>query len=236
MNKVPNSTTVDWTQYSLEQLRANATTTFRQGGGSRPDVLLIEIDGHKAVLKDQSGADKSFAFLVGPLLNWRECKALKKLNSVACVPDLLAQPSSRSFLMTYHESEQITRLEKFTPEWHVFFEKLKNAIDEIHQAGVAHNDLRNPTNTLVTPEGEPILVDLVACFCQGQPWNLPNQWMFKKFSQVDLSAITKIKGKVAKDLISDTDIVAEDIAGRPGMAIKGLGQWIRRLSRKLFTD
>ncbi len=228
--------TIDWSQYSLEQLRANATTIFRQGGGSRPDVLLIDIDGHKAVLKDQSGADKSFAFLVGPLLNWRECKALKKLKAVACVPDLLAQPSLRSFLMTYHESEQITRLEKFTPEWPVFFEKLRNAIDEIHHAGVAHNDLRNPTNTLVTPEGEPILVDLVACFCQGQAWNLPNQWMFKKFSQVDLSAITKIKSKVAKDLINDTDIVAEDIAGRPGMAIKGLGQSIRRLSRKLFTD
>lgn len=228
--------TIDWSQYSLEQLRANATTIFRQGGGSRPDVLLIDIDGHKAVLKDQSGADKSFAFLVGPLLNWRECKALKRLETVAYVPDLLAQPSSRSFLMTYHESEQITRLEKFTPEWPVFFEKLRDAIDEIHHAGVAHNDLRNPTNTLVTPEGEPILVDLVACFCQGQAWNLPNQWMFKKFSQVDLSAITKIKSKVAKDLISDTDIVAEDIAGRPGMAIKGLGQWIRRLSRKLFTD
>ena len=60
--------------------------------------------------------------------------------------------------------------------------------------------------------------------------------MFNKFTQVDLSAITKIKSKVAKDLIADTDITSEDIAGRPGMAIKGLGQWIRRLSRKLFTD
>lgn len=236
MNKVPNSTTIDWSQYSLEQLRANAITTFRQGGGSRPDVLLINIEGHKAVLKDQSGADKGFAFLVGPLLNWRECKALIKLKNVACVPDLLAQPTSRSFLMTYHESEQITRLDQFTPEWPIFFEKLRASIDEIHQAGVAHNDLRNPTNTLVTPNGDPILVDLVACFCKGQAWNLPNQWMFNKFSQVDLSAITKIKSKVAKELILDTDIVAEDIAGRPGMAIKGLGQWVRRLSRKLFTD
>ncbi len=226
---------VNWSNYSLEQLRTHATVTFRQGGGSRPDVLLIEIDGEKAVLKDQGGADKMFALLVGPLLNWRECKALNKLNAVSCVPNLLSKPTSRSFLMTYHESEQITRLEKFHPEWPEFFDKLKSAIDEIHAAGVAHNDLRNPTNTLVTPNGDPVLVDLVACFCQGQAWNLPNRWMFNKFSQVDLSAITKIKSRVAKELITDTDIVAEDIAGRPGMAIKGFGQWIRRISRKLFT-
>ncbi|MFQ3247955.1 MAG: putative Ser/Thr protein kinase [Arenicella sp.] len=226
---------VNWSQYTLEQLRAHATQTFREGGGSRPDVLLIEIDGQQAVLKDQSAADKTFALLIGPILNWRECKALKKLSNVSCVPDLLSKPTARSFLMTYHQSEQITKLERYQPEWPEFFEKLGAAIDEIHRAGVAHNDLRNPTNTLVTPNGEPILVDLVACFCRGQAWNLPNRWMFNKFSQVDLSAITKIKSKVAKELITDTDIVAEDIAGRPGMAIKGLGQLIRRISRRLFT-
>jgi len=179
---------VNWSNYTLEQLRAHATQTFREGGGSRH-----------------------------------------------CVPDLLATPTSRSFLMTYHESEQITRLEKFQPQWPEFFDKLKASIDEIHQAGVAHNDLRNPTNTLVTANGDPILVDLVACFCRGKNWNLPNRWMFNKFSQVDLSAITKIKSRVAKELLNEDDIVAEDIAGRPGMAIKSLGQFIRRVSRKLFT-
>jgi predicted Ser/Thr protein kinase len=227
---------VNWSQYSLEQLRAHATQTFREGGGSRPDVLLIEIDGHYAVLKDQSAADRMFALLIGPILNWRECKALSKLSNVSCVPNLLSKPTSRSFLMTYHRSEQLTRLQDFEPKWPDFFEKLSAAIDQIHQAGVAHNDLRNPTNTLITPNGDPILVDLVACYCKGQAWNLPNQWMFTKFSQVDLSAITKMKSIVAKELITDSDIVAEDIAGSSGMAIKALGQWVRRISRRLFTQ
>ena len=227
---------VDWQNYSLEQLRANATTTFRQGGGSRPDVLLIEINGQKAVLKDQGGADRAFAFLIGPLLNWRECKALDKLANVDCIPDLLHKPSARSFLMTYYESEQITRLEHFTPEWPVFFDKFSAAIAAVHAAGVAHNDLRNPTNTLVTANGDPILVDLVACFCRGCNWNLVNKWIFNKFCQVDLSAITKIKSRVAPELINEDDIVAKDIAGRPGMAIKQLGQVVRRISRKLFTS
>jgi len=225
----------NWQQYSLQQLRSHSTTVFRQGGGSRPDVLLIEIDGEKAVLKDQGGADRLFALLVGPVLNWRECKALDKLKDVQCIPKLLNKPSSRSFLMSYHESEQITRLANFEPDWPDFFLKLRTAIDEVHSAGVAHNDLRNPTNTLVTVDGDPILVDLVACFCRGQSWNVLNQWLFNKFSQVDLSAITKIKQRVAPELVEESDVLPEEIAGQAGLAAKSLGQWIRRVSRKLFT-
>lgn len=224
-----------WSNYSLQQLRQHATHTFREGGGSRPDVLLIEINGQQAVLKDQSGADKLFATLIGPLLNWREVKALKKLANLDCIPDLLHTPTARSFLMSYHASEQITRLDKITPDWPVFFDKLAKAIGDVHAAGVAHNDLRNPTNTLITADGEPVLVDLVAAFCRGQRWNVVNQWIFNKFCEVDKSAITKIKSRVAPELINENDVVAEKIAGRPGMAIRGFGQLIRRVSRKLFT-
>jgi hypothetical protein len=227
---------IDWSNYSLNELRAHATHTFRAGGGSRPDVLLVEIDGHQAVLKDQGGADKWFALLIGPVLNWRECKALDKLDTVACIPTLLTKPSARAFLMSYHESEQITRLQKYQPEWPDFFDELRLAIDDIHAAGVAHNDLRNPTNTLVGADGKPILVDLVACFCRGRSWNVPNLWLFDKFTQVDLSAITKIKSRLAPHLLNENDIQAEQIAGKPGMAARRFGQWIRRISRKIFTD
>ena len=226
---------VIWSDYNLEQLRKHAIQTFREGGGSRPDVLLIEIDGERAVLKDQGGADKLFASLVGPILNWRECKALCKLEHLDCVPNLLHKPNSRSFLMSYHESEQVTNLDKFTPEWPDFFDKLQHAIAQVHAAGVAHNDLRNPTNTLVTPNGEPVLVDLVACFCQGSSWNLLNQWLFNKFCQVDLSAVTKIKKRVAPDLINDNDIESEEIAGAIGMAAKRLGQGVRKVTGFFFT-
>ncbi len=228
--------TFNWQEYTTTELRAHATTRFREGGGSRPDVMLVEIDGHKAVLKDQGGADKWFALLIGPILNWRECKALTRLSELECVPELLSVPDSRAFLMSYHDSEQITKLKSNQPNWPEFFSDLKSAIDQLHQHGVAHNDLRNPTNTLVTPDGKPILVDLVACFCRGQKWNLPNRWLFNKFAQVDHSAITKLKTRVAPELLEESDVTPEEIAGRIGMAAKELGQWVRKVSRKLFTS
>ena len=226
---------INWSDYTLEQIRSHAIEEFRKGGGSRPDVLLIDISGQRAVLKDQSKADKWFALLVGPLLNWRETKALRRLANVECVPNLLGTPSKRSLLMSYHPSEQISHLQNISPDWPEFFKKLSNAIESVHNAGVAHNDLRNPSNTLITQHGEPVLVDLVACFCQGSSWNFVNNWIFKKFKQVDLSAVTKMKVRFAPELLGETDIHAEQIAGKTGMAAKGLGQWIRRLSKGLFT-
>ena len=226
---------LNWSNYTLTELREHATHSFRQGGGSRPDVLLIEIDGHSAVLKDQSAADPVFASLIGPILNWRECKALGKLVDVEAVPDLLATPTSRSFLMSYHPSEQVTRIDGVQPEWPVFFEKLEQAIAKTHAAGVAHNDLRNPTNILVTPNGDPILVDLVAAFCRGSSWNFVNRWIFSKFCLVDKSAVTKLKQRVAPGLVSENDIEAKHIAGSFGMLVRAMGQAVRKLSRKLFT-
>lgn len=226
---------VNWSNYSTAELRKHAIRTFRSGGGSRPDVLLIEIEGEFAVLKDQASADRLFALLIGPILTWRECKALTKLSALDCVPNLLHRPSRRAFLMSYHESEQVTRLDKVIPDWPLFFDKLSTAIQQMHHAGVAHNDLRNPTNTLMTVDGEPILVDLVAAFCRGSRWNFVNRWIFNKFCQVDISAITKLKSRCAEDLLNESDLTAEQIAGSTGMAIRQFGQIIRKASRFLFT-
>src|SRR3972149_3949071 len=74
---------------SLEQLRAHAVKTFRRGGGSRPDVLLIRAGGEEAVLKDFSRADPWFRRFVGRLSVRREARALRQLDGARGVPRLL---------------------------------------------------------------------------------------------------------------------------------------------------
>lgn len=226
---------VDWSAYSIEELHQHRIATFREGGGSRPDVLLIEIDGHRAVLKDQAGADSVFSVLLGPLLNWRETRALRRLAGVPCIPALLATPTKRAFLMSYHPSEQITKAHIKPDAWPEIFSRIEAAINAVHTAGVAHNDLRNPTNILLDQHDQPVLVDLVAAFSSGPSWNPLQRWLFAKFCQVDRSAVTKLKQRFAPHLVLDTDILPEAIAGKAGLAAKGFGQWIRRISRRLFT-
>ena len=163
-----------------------------------------------------------------------KCK-ISPFPSSACTsegcswPPFLASRSFRQLLIM-----AITSLSTVLIETLSFAQQ--DLIHQMHDLGVAHNDLRNPSNTLLTPDGKPVLVDLVACFIRGPKWNVANNYVFNKFSQVDLSAITKLKQRFAPELINSDDIHAEHIAGTFGLKIKALGQLIRRLSRKLFTS
>jgi len=227
---------VQWSKYSLEELRKNAISSYREGGGSRPDVLVIEIQGEQAVLKDHNRTDKGFALIVAPLLVWRETKALKKLKQVSGIPNLLSVPDKRAILMQHIPAEQIVKLNKIKPVWEDFYPRLLQLINQMHQAGVAHCDLRSPTNTLVTSEGEPVLVDLVACYCSGAKWNFVSNWIFDLFCKVDLSAVTKLKSKTAPHLLDKSDVDATEIAGGAGMLMRRFGQLVRIVSRSLFTS
>ena len=227
---------VQWSDYSLAELREHAVASYRQGGGSRPDVLVIEIDKQQAVLKDHNQTDRGFALLVAPLLVWREVKALTKLNALVGIPNLLAVPDRRSILMQHIPAEQIVKLDKIKPDWDEFYPRLVKLIEQMHQTGVAHGDLRSPTNTLITKQGEPVLVDLVACYCKGSRWNIVSNYLFSLLCKVDLSAITKLKSKTAPHLLNESDVDATKIAGGAGMLVRRFGQMIRVISRKLFTS
>lgn len=226
----------DWSHYNLQQLRSHAVDCYRQGGGSRPDVLVIEIGGQRAVLKDHNKMDRLFALLVGPLLVWREAKALRRLQAVSGVPKLLAIPDRRAILMDSIEARQIVSLDDDTIDWPVYFDDLRRLIDAMHAAGVAHGDLRSPTNALIDQNGQAATVDFVASLHRGHAANILNRYLFNKLCLVDLSAITKLKKRVAPELLGNDELESHEIAGQVGMAARAVGQFIRRFSRKLFTN
>jgi RIO-like serine/threonine protein kinase len=227
---------VNWQKFSKSELRDFAIKTYRQGGGSRPDVFLLEHQGEQAVLKDHDGMDKWFAKLIGPLLAWREAKALKKLTPVSGIPNLLCQPDKRSLLMENIIAEQIVNSGNSKYNATEYFKSLKELITAMHKQGVAHGDLRSPTNALIDTNGKAALVDFVASLHQGPSWNIFSRYFFNKMALVDFSAITKLKKRIAPDLLDDTDFEAIDVAGKKGLAFRKAGQWVRAISRKLFSN
>lgn len=227
---------VNWEQLDLAELRAKAVDCYRRGGGSRPDVLVIEIDGQRAVLKDHNRMDKRFARIVGPLLVWREAKALRKLQNLPGVPALLAVPDRRALLMEYVNARQVVNLQNEPVHWESYFDSLTHLISQMHQLGVAHGDLRSPTNALIDEQGNAALVDFVASLHRAHRFNWPHNALYKKLCMVDLSAVTKLKRRLAPELLGANDVEASEIAGRSGMAARALGQRIRIWARRLFAD
>ena len=219
---------------SLQELRQHVATEYRSGAGSRPDVLVIEFGGEQAVLKDHNQCDFWFGRVLGPLLAWREAKALMRLRDLDGVPRLLSRPDSRSILMQHLPGIQVVRYGE-NPDWPTYFHHLTRLINEMHDIGVAHCDLRSPTNVLVAEDNRPVLVDFVACFCRGSAINIIANPVFRQLARVDHSAVIKLKRVVSPGLLTASEAQDNHIGGRAGQFFRWVGMKIRGISRALFV-
>ncbi len=222
--------------FSIEELRAHAVKTFRQGGGSRPDVLLIRADGVEAVLKDYGRADPWFRRLVGPLSARREARALRQLEGVRGVPRLLRVVGREALLLEHVPGTSARHAPPggLTPE---FFERFYRLVERLHAAGVAHCDLRSQGNILVGADGEPHVVDFAAHFRRGRPWNIAARWMYRKFCQADRVAVARLKRSHAPDLLTEAErqALARDRKTPLERTARFIGKSVRNLSRWLLT-
>lgn len=222
-----------WSDLSISELHACRVQVLREGTGSRPDVLLLERQGYFAVLKDQSGCDSAFAKLIGPLLAWREARALRRLQGIRGVPKLYARPTRRALVMEYIEADPIQRTD--FSQWEVFFPRLYELLREMHERGVAHCDLRSPNNTLVGSNGTPALVDFVASVHCGLSWNPLLRWIFSQFKEADIDAVIKLKRLVAPDILASGQANPTGRKSILDKAARQFGILVRRLVRSLFT-
>jgi predicted Ser/Thr protein kinase len=221
---------------ALNELRARTRKIFRKGGGSRPEVSVVEFNGDAAVLKDYTRSDPAFRRLIGPVSARREARALQLLDGVRGVPRFLLRPSRDAVLMEYVAGTSMSEVKRggLAPE---FFERFYRLVDEIHRRGVAHCDLRSRGNILLGPDGEPYIVDFVAHFKQGQRWNPLTRWMFGKFCEADRTAVARLKQALAPQLLTELEhaALARDRKTPLERLARMIGKSFRHLSRWLLT-
>ncbi len=141
---------------------------------------------------------------MGPLLIWREARALKQLQGVPGVPRLLAQPNSRAVLIDYVAGETAKTMPRgqLGPD---FFQRVSERIQGMHDRGVAHCDLRSGGNTIIDEAGDPHFVDFVGHWQRGSRWNFIWRWIFNKFCIADQIAVIRLKKRLAPDLVTADD-------------------------------
>jgi predicted Ser/Thr protein kinase len=219
---------------SLEELHRRAQRVFRRGGGTRPEVLLVEIEGRPAVLKDYAHADPWFRRLIGPLSARREARALELLDGLTGVPRLLGRPAPDALLLEYVPGVTARELKRGALPAE-FFERFYGLVAAIHARGVAHCDLRSTGNILIGPNGQPYAVDFVAHFKQGEWWNPLTRWMFRKFCHADRTSVARLKRSLAPELLTEQEQVAlardrntplERAARAVGKSIRNVGRWL----------
>lgn len=210
-----------------DTLYAHAVHSFRHGGGTEPEVVIVKIAGQRAVLKDYGRASGWFAWLLGPLLIQRETQALQRLAGLPGVPSLIQRIDSRGVLMQYVPAEPWPRMQPPAQS----FDHLHTLVAAMHKRGVAHCDLRAPSNILVDEHGQPYLVDFVARVMRGSTWNAPWNWVFAKFCQADRNALAKLKVRHAPELATEQDRYMAQHHGFWIHAIRATGVGLRAFTR-----
>ncbi len=226
----------DWHSVSLEEIRQHATVTHRKAHGSRPDVLQINIGSDEAVLKDYTHSDTWFRRLLAPLLVRREVRSLKKLDAVSGVPCLYHVYSRHAFLIESVRCTPASQIQKGLLG-DDFFKRMLTVLDEIHEKGVAHCDLRSAGNTLVTEDHEPWLVDFVASVHQRSYWNFIGRWIFEQFVDADFGAVLKLKKRLAPQLLTKDELERlEHPRSMVERAGRKMGKSVRFVTRALFPS
>jgi predicted Ser/Thr protein kinase len=224
-------------QLSLEELRKYRGKVFRTGQGTRPEVVLITYDGRKAILKDYNQSDPWFRRLVGPLLAFREARALRLLRGQQGIPQLIKTLGMHAVLMDYVEGVTTKELKQSGQVDPSVFDRIYKLVDEIHQRGVAHCDLRSGGNTIITDSGQPYFVDFVAYVARSR-WNLPWRWVFNKFCIADEIAVARMKKRLLPDQLTEKEKQNLELdKNHPlGKLARMVGKTFTRMSRFFLTD
>lgn len=114
----------------------------------------------RVVLRDTTEARSGLRWLARHLSR-REANALRKLDGILGVPRLLSAARHR-LVREWIDGRPMHHARPADPH---YYRSALLLLRRIHRRGVVHNDLAKETNWLVTPNGEPALVDFQLAHC-----------------------------------------------------------------------
>src|SRR6185503_18976033 len=115
-----------------------------------------------------------------------------------------------------------------------FIGRVNRVVENMHERGGAHGDLRRSSNILADAGGEPYLVDFVSCALRRSAWH-PFGWIFPQLCRADRNAIIKLKGRLVPEALTEEERGQLTHTNPLDRILRWLGARIRDLSRLLFV-
>ncbi len=139
-------------------LAERTLVTLSRGSWNSPDVLLVETDQGRAVVKDFAPRSSPVRWTLGRWLIRREARVYRALEGHPAVPRLLGRLDDLALVVEHRGGARFSRRRPwtFSPE---FGRQLREAVEGLHERGVVHVDLRHRSNVRAGPDGRPVLID-----------------------------------------------------------------------------
>lgn len=176
-------------EVSRGELAKHTTAVLNRGNHYNPDVLLLEVDGRRMVVKDFAPRSFWVRTTIGRWITAREVRALRALDGLPAVPRLLGPIDALAFAVEYRPGQRMSRklAGSVPPE---FLARLESALRAMHRRGVAHLDLRHRSNVMVGEDGAPILIDFGSALT-FRPGGFLSRWLLPLLGRIDLAAVEK---------------------------------------------
>jgi len=174
---------------------------IRRGRPWQPDILLLDHDGRKVIVKDYAPRQWPYRLGVGLFSVWRETLIYRTLAGIAGVPRFVGRIDRYALATEYIPGKGAGEAKPGDVD-DAFFARLSRTVEAIHARGVVLCDLRNMNNVLISERGDPFVIDFAAGFRRGAPWNLPLNAIFRLFAQDDRLGVIKLKRRLAPHLVT----------------------------------
>jgi len=131
----------------------------------------------------------------------REEHVYRRLNGVPGIPKCFGLLDDRYLVLEYIPGDSYRTLENRLENRERFFSSLLGTLNGMHQAGVAHGDLKRKDNILVGPNEEPFVIDFgIAVMAEHR-----GGFVFNSIRQADRNAWIKHKYQGRMESLSAED-------------------------------
>jgi RIO-like serine/threonine protein kinase len=206
---------------------------LRDSASTRPVLRVIEEKGREAVVKDFSVNGLIFRNFAGRFLVWREKKAYQRLQGIPGVPVLYGTMKGPALVMEKIQGKSLNAVHQAGGIHRGFYTELVSRLDAIHNAGLAHCDLKREPNIIMGDDGKPYIVDWSASISRSEFGIFPLSLIFKRFVKDDLNAVIKIKLKYNPELVTPEEKARYMDRGFFEKIIRDVRDRSRRLLKKI---
>jgi len=180
---ISESELTDWVNEHLDSEAVSLSA------GYQGKTLLYSENGHQLVIKVPLGN-----FLTRPVnlaLLRHEYRIYQQLQGMDSVPVCYGMANEQLLVLEFIEG--FTIREKRPDTNSDYYVKLFAAIEQMHQRGVGHFDLKRMENLLVDKNNEPKIIDFGVSVLRKGGFHWLNQYLFKLAKQFDFNAWARHK-------------------------------------------
>jgi predicted Ser/Thr protein kinase len=173
---------------------------LRPSSWVKPAILLAQADGDGLVVKDFLPTAWLIRHTYGRWLVRRESRIYARLDGIAGVPAFRGRIDRFAFAIDFVEGSTLKALpRRQIPA--VAFDRLGRLLDRVHAAGVVHFDSHQKKNVILSPDGQPYLVDFATALFLGTN-GFSQRVLVPLLGRADRWGLLKLKSRYCSDALT----------------------------------